>query len=116
MAKNGKKIKKVQKEGKGPKSTNYNFTINNKKLMLPVQTIFAERSCFFKSISTLFQPWKLDLRLCFYQRVYFKQLICTGSPFFLIKMPSLIPFPYGAPTLTAVFQVKHRITKYLNSR
>ena len=65
MAKNGqkwpkmvKKIEKVQKEGKEPKSTNYNFTINNEKPLLPVQTIFAERSCFFKSISTLFQPWK----------------------------------------------------------
>ena len=55
MAKNGQKIKKVQKEGKCPKGTNYNFTINNKKLMLPVQNIFADRSCFSNSISTLFQ-------------------------------------------------------------
>ena len=60
-----KKIKKVQKKGKGPKSTNYNFTINNKKLMLPVQNIFADRSCFFKSISTLFQLENLTLGYAF---------------------------------------------------
>ena len=59
-----KKIKKVQKEGKGPKSTNYNFTINNKKLMLPVQTIFADRSC-FSHLFQLFSARKLDLRLVF---------------------------------------------------
>merc|ERR1711936_889696 len=116
MAKNGqkKKIKKVQKEGKEPKSTNYNFTINPCSLSKPYSLKDLVSSNLFQ---LFFSPGKLDLRfICFYQRVYFKQLICTGSPFFWVKMPSLIPFPYWSPTLTAVFQVKHRITKYLNSR
>jgi len=77
-----KKIKKVQKEGKSPKSTNYHFTINNKKPILPVQTILLTDlvSCFLFQLFFTFQ--KLDLRLCFYRRVNFKQLFCNGSPFF----------------------------------
>ena len=63
--------------------------------MLPVQNIFADRSC-FSHLFQLFSARKLDLRLCFYRRVYFKQLICNHSPF-LEKMPSFSPFPYMGP-------------------
>ena len=92
-----KKIKKVQKEGKSPKSTNYHFTINNKKPILPVQTILLTDlvSCFLFQLFFTFR--KLDLRLCFYRRVNFKQLFCNGSPFFLDKNAIPYPLPLWGP-------------------
>ena len=110
-----KKIKKVQKEGKNPKSTNYHFTINNKKPILPVQTILLTDLVFLIYFNS-FHLENLTSGYAFIGELTLNNYFAT-VPLFLEK--NAIPYPHspmGAPMLTTVFQFKHRITKYINSR